>query len=73
MGRLKMTPAAMGEPDYIRIEQVMYKFGCSENRAREIGLNCGAQRYVDGYTSYNYEILKKYFDTCPLQDPALAN
>lgn len=71
MGRLKRTPANLGEPDYIRIEQVMYKFSCSENVARAVGKACGAQRYVDGYVSYNYEKIKRYFDTCP-EEPALC-
>jgi hypothetical protein len=36
MGRLKRTPTVFGDPDYIRIDQLMYKLSCGENTARDI-------------------------------------
>lgn len=65
MGRLKRTPANLGEPDYLRIEQVMFKLGCSENVARDLGRKTKAQRNVDGYICYDYAKIKQYVDLCP--------
>ena len=64
MGRLKRTPAAIGEPDYYRIEQVMFKLGCSENVARDLARKTKAQHNVDGYICYDYAKIKKYVDLC---------
>ena len=64
MGRLK-RPREFGEPDYIRIDQAMFKFNCCEDTVRKIANACDAQRKVDGAVYYNYSRMKKYFDISP--------
>ena len=64
MGRLKRTPTIFGDPDYIRIDQLMYKLSCGEDMARVIGDKAEAKRDVDGYVVYDYCRIKRYIDTC---------
>lgn len=64
MGRLKRTPTIFGDPDYLRIDQVMYKLSCGEDMARAIGEKAEAKRDIDGYVMYDYLRIKRYIDTC---------
>lgn len=64
MGRIK-RPREFGEPDYIRIDQAVYKFNCCEDTIRVIAKQCDAARKVDGAVYYNYARMKMFFDTSP--------
>ena len=46
MGRIKRI-REFGEPDYIRIDQAVFKFNCCEDTVRIIAKQCDAQRKVN--------------------------
>jgi hypothetical protein len=64
MGRIK-RPREFGDPDYIRIDQAVFKFNCCEDTVRVIAKQCDAQRKVNGAVYYDYEKLKRFFDLSP--------
>lgn len=45
MGRIKRV-REFGDPDYIRIDQAVFKFNCCEDAVRSIAKQCDAQRKV---------------------------
>ncbi|MBQ3794712.1 MAG: hypothetical protein II842_00230, partial [Butyrivibrio sp.] len=64
MGRIKRV-REFGDPDYIRIDQAVFKFNCCEDAVRSIAKQCDAQRKVNGSVFYDYAKLKRYFDLSP--------
>ena len=52
MGRIKRI-REFGEPDYIRIDQAVFKFNCCEDLVRTIAKQCDAQRKVNGSVFYD--------------------
>ncbi|MCR5777571.1 MAG: hypothetical protein K6G84_09195 [Lachnospiraceae bacterium] len=55
-------------PDYLRIDDAMYRFQVSEETIIKFSKICGAWRKRGKVVLINYEILKDYIETTFLED-----